>query len=97
MEVSSGQGIYISTSIREIEVKCNYKNKFIDLKCKFCNSQKDDNQYHLLQCDYLIKNCRNLSDNITIDYEDIFDNLEKQIPAAKLLHEVLKIRAKLNE
>ena len=83
--------------VREVEIKCNYKNKFTDLKCTFCNSQEDDNQYHLLQCDYLIKNCRNLADNVTIEYEDIFDKLEKQIPAAKLLHEVLKIRAKLNE
>ena len=81
--------------VREVEVKCNYKSKFSDLKCTFCNSQEDDDQYHLLQCEYSIKNCKNLAENIMVEYEDIFDELEKQVPAAKLLHEVLEIRNKL--
>ena len=63
----------------EVEVKCNYKSKYSDLKCTFCNSQEDDDQYHLLQCEYSIKNCKNLAENIKVEYEDIFDEIEKQV------------------
>jgi len=58
--------------VREIDVKFNYKNKYADLKCNFCKSDSDDNQYHLLQCEYFINNCENLANNIEIEYEDIF-------------------------
>ena len=82
---------------REANVKCNYKNMYTDLKCTLCKSKEDDNQYHLLQCEYLIQCCKNLAENILVEYEDIYESLEKQIPAAKLLHEVLKIKSKLTE
>ena len=29
--------------VREINVKCNYKNKYLDLKCDFCKNDFDDN------------------------------------------------------
>ena len=61
--------------------------------CKLQNVE--ENQYHLLQCEVLISNCENLAKNITIEYEDIFENISKQVPAAKLLHEVLEIRKQL--
>ena len=59
---------------------------------RLCNTDKNDSQYHLLECEYLINNCENLANNINVEYEDIFENLEKQILAAKLLHEVLEKR-----
>ena len=65
---------------------------YTDLTCTFCNSKEDDNQFHLLQCEYFIKKSKNLADNIDVEYEDIYDSLEKQIPAAKLLHEIIKMR-----
>ena len=82
--------------VREIKVKANYKNMYDDLKCRLCNSQnEEENQYHLLQCDVLISKCENLAKNVTIEYEDIFESIEKQVPAAKLLHEVLETRKQL--
>ena len=83
--------------VREVDVKCNYKNNYNDLKCTFCNSTEDESKYHLLQCENLIENCKNLADNINIEYEDIYDQLEKQVPAEKLLHEVLEIRQKMTK
>ena len=77
--------------VREIDVKVNYKTKYVDIKCTLCNTGKESSQYHLLECEYLIERCENLANNIDIEYEDIFDNVDKQIPAAKLLHEVWKI------
>ena len=69
-----------------------------DLKCKLCQSENiEENQYHLLQCDILIRNCKNLANNVTIEYEDIFEKGKKQVLAAKLLHEVLAVRQKLIE
>ena len=81
--------------VREVDVKCNYKNNYKDLKCTFCNSTEDESQYHLLQCENLIENCKNLADNINIEYEDIYENDLKQVLAAKLLHQVLEVRKKL--
>ena len=33
---------------REVNVKCNYKNMYTELTCTFCDSEEDDNQFHLL-------------------------------------------------
>ena len=82
--------------VREINVKCNYKNKYLDLKCDFCKNYFDDNQYHLLQYEYFIDKCKNLANNIQIEYEVIFEDNEKQIKAAKLLQEVWKTREALS-
>ena len=83
--------------VRQIDVKCNYKNKYLDLKCDLCTSNSQDDQYHLLECAYLIENCENLANNTTIEYEDIFsDDIEKQFKAAKLLFEVWEKRIELS-
>ena len=58
--------------VRQIEVKCNYKNKYVNLKCELCTSNCQDDQYHLLQCETMIDNCKNLANNLEIEYEDIF-------------------------
>ena len=81
--------------VREIEVKNNYKNKYPNQKCELCTSNEDDTQYHLLQCEYLIRNCAKLANNVTIEYEDIFEDSDKQLNAAKLLHEVWEKRTEL--
>ena len=81
--------------VREIEVKNNYKNKYPNQKCNLCTSNEDDTQYHLLQCEYLIRNCAKLANNVTIEYEDIFEDSDKQLNAAKLLHEVWEKRTEL--
>ena len=84
--------------VREVNVKANYKNMYPDLKCKLCQSENsEENQYHLLQCDILIRNCKNLGNNVSIEYEDIFENGIKQVLAAKLLHEVISVRQNLIE
>ena len=82
--------------VREINVKANYKNMYPDLKCRLCTSQNvEETQYHLVNCDVLISKCKNLAQNVKIEYEDIFENGAKQVLAAKLLHEVIEIRRTL--
>ena len=83
--------------VRQIDVKCNYKNKYYNHQCELCTSNSQDDQYHLFQCEYLINNCKNLENNTTIEYEDIFDDTDtkKQIKAAKLLYEVWEKRLEL--
>ena len=81
--------------VRQTDVKCNYKNKYLNHNCDLCTSNEKDEQYHLLHCDFLIKNCKNLADNITVEYEDIFEDKEKQFKAVKLLFEVWEKRKEL--
>ena len=46
-------------------------------------------------CEELIKHCEELANNTVIEYEDIFDNIEVQVPAAKLLTNVWEKRTVL--
>ena len=75
--------------VREIEVRVNYKNKYNDLLCQLCRKDSES-QHHLLMCEELIKQCEDLANNTVIEYEDIFDNIEVQVPAEKLLKNVWK-------
>ena len=81
--------------VRQIDVKCNYKNKYFIHNCDICTSNEKDDQYHLLQCEYLIKHCKKLAENTTVEYEDLFGDKEKQFQAAKLLIEVWEKRKEL--
>ena len=70
---------------RMIDVKANFKNKYVNIKCPICKLEgSEDTQPHVFECtklgnqDYVI-----ISDNIL--YSDIFDdNVEKQIAALNL-------------
>ena len=63
--------------------------------CELCATDEDGTQFHLLQCEYFIENCETLSNNIQVEYEDIFESIDKQVFAAKLLHEVWEKRKNL--
>ena len=83
---------------RMIEVKCNYKSKYEEnLLCSLCQTNSMESQEHLLVCPTLIP----LSDIITnVKYMDIFDNLEKQMEAAKYWSKIMvkrKIKFKEKE
>ena len=84
---------------RMYSVKCNFKNQYNgNYICDLCKIE-DDTQEHLLQCkvlQYFVPEI--LSSNVW--YEDIFGNIDKIIPASKLLNKVCKERdllLKLNE
>ena len=82
---------------RMTNVKANFKNSFIDLKCKLgCDSE--DNQKHIIECDIILNESQKLASNISIEYEDIFkEDSKSQNTAAKLIYEAWKIRENIIE
>ena len=76
------------------ELKTNFKGKYEDIVCPLCNIE-NDTQSHLFNCDVLIKQCSELSENQEIEYEDIFSAKMKQIKAVKLLSKMWQIREAL--
>ena len=91
--------IFYKCRVRELDVKLHYRNKYQNqnLQCSLCLSGENDSQYHLFHCSRLIDNCENLANNISIEYEDLFSDISLQIPAAKLLSEIWKVRKKILE
>ena len=89
--------LLLKCRVRELDVKLNYRNRYQNqnLQCSLCLSGEDDSQYHLFHCSKIIDDCENLSNNVTIEYEDLFSDMSLQIPAAKLLAEIWKVRTNL--
>ena len=72
--------------------KYSEHNRFCDL-CKVCI----DSQSHLLEC-FVLKNCNEeLRNNKLVKYEHIFDDVELQIPAIKLISKITMTREILLE
>ena len=81
---------------RMLSMKCNFKNQFKEnYTCDLCNTDLD-NQEHLLKCKVLQHFIPEIL-NSNINYEDMFDSVEKIIPASELLHKVCKERDQLLE
>ena len=84
--------------VREIDVRTNYRNKYNNItKCQLCESEEEETQIHLFNCKKLQDNCEALANNINIEYEDIFNDILKQVAAAKLLFKIMETRTKLIE
>ena len=81
---------------RSVNVKCNFRNKFInDLQCPLCKTNEDD-QPHLLKCPELMKRFKSqeISD-LNCEYDDIFSDHQKQKSVTHLIMELLKLREKM--
>ena len=77
-------------------VKCNFKTQFkTNYICDLCK-QEDEDQEHLLKCKVLIHFVPELK-NTTVQYKDIFGNINQIKEAAKLLFKVCKEREALIE
>ena len=82
---------------RMYSVKNNFKIQYNNnLTCDLCKSQKCD-QPHLLQCSVLKKSTPELNFNTTVKYNDIFGDIDKIVPAIKLLSKIVKKREELLE
>ena len=85
---------------RMIECKVNFKSKHQNnnLKCKFCKTDEDDSQEHLLECIELAR--RHKGKSMTkekVEYQDIFKDVIKQKQITQIYTELLEIRKKLEE
>ena len=83
--------LLVSLRTRMTKVRKNYKNMYEDHLCQLCKAEEDD-QSHLFRCEYLLNNCKELAENISVEYEDIFSTTKKQVEAAKLLIKIWDIR-----
>ena len=87
--------LLIKLRTRMCEMKANYKNKYNDIQCDLCKSSIDE-QSHLFYCEKILQNCKNMAENLTIEYEDIFSpNIHKQVQATRLIKEAWVVREKL--
>ena len=75
-------------------MKNNFKNSYTDLTCQLGCTESDE-QPHLFECEILLNKCKHLSENVHIEYEDIFEDERKQINAVKLLKHILQTRKKI--
>ena len=77
-----------------VDVKENFKRQYLDIVCKFgCKNQ--ETQHHLLNCIEIMRVCPLLSNDLLVEYDDIYGSLDKQINCVKLFQEVLKARNQL--
>ena len=67
---------------------------YSDLSCRLCGKE-DENQNHLLECEVLLKKCKNLYNDNSTKYEDLFAGMDAQLRIVKLFQEVLEIWDKL--
>ena len=81
---------------RSVNVKCNFRNKYLNnLLCPLCQKE-DDDQNHLLECEELKKRFKtediNAKKNV---YQDIFADHHKQKEITHLLSSLINVRNKL--
>ena len=73
-------------------VKSNFKNMYPeDLKCNYCDETDIQTQEHLLVCPKILSNCQELYDNIEIEHDYIYGNIEQQLAVTKLYQNILNI------
>ena len=75
-------------------LKLNFRNGHNDLSCQL-GCSNEESQKHLFECNFLLRNCQDLADNIKVEYEDIFGDIDKQIDAIKLISKMWTVRGKL--
>ena len=76
-------------------VKMNFATKYNknnqNISCIFgCNNE--ENQKHLIECDYVLNNLEDKTILAEVEYSDIFDTIEQQIKITKIYKEIFQIR-----
>ena len=76
---------------RMFECKNNFKNQYREnLFCNLCKVSVDS-QRHLLEC-FVLRNCVPELRKNKIKYEFIFEDIEHQVEAIRLLYKIVNIR-----
>ena len=74
---------------RMIHVKCNYGSSYSSLLCSLCDTNSEESQEHLLVCPGLVEQPPS---NTTVQYLDIFGDLDKQVVAVQHWTRILNKR-----
>ena len=80
-----------------IEVKGNFKTKFIDISCGLCQENEAQTQEHLLSCSELVNNCQSLYNDREVEYSDLIQGVNKQLKCVRLYSEVLRTKSRIEE
>ena len=73
-----------------IDVKQNLKNMYFNnLECNLCGECDVQSQNHLLFCSKIISSCPEVFDNISIEHDDIYGNVEKQLAVTRLYQKII--------
>ena len=91
--MSDDKHLIFKLRTRMVDVKKTFKSQYLDTKCNFC--EEEETQVHLLECNTIIQNCKELYEDMTIEYEDLFKTLDKQLKLALLFKQALKTRDQL--
>ena len=76
-----------------LKIRANFKSKhWNNLKCTFClGEQTTETETHLLCCPYLLKH-KSLEGEIeNIQYEDVFEDIPKQIKTVNVFSKIMEI------
>ena len=60
-----------------------------NLECSLCGECDLQTQEHLIVCDAMISNCQELYDNVSIEHDHIYGNIEQQLAVTKLYQKIM--------
>ena len=80
---------------RMTNVKANFKSQYLDLTCDLCEKDFDQSDFHLLECERILNECAELSNDNSSEYEDIFGTATEQLPITKLYIKVFETKNRI--
>ena len=91
--------VLFSLRTRMIDVKTNYKNKYLfNMQCRLCDEKnEEESENHLINCNKIMQHYPGSTvDLLNAKYENIFSqNIEEQIQVTKIYNLIFKTRSRL--
>ena len=77
-----------------LDAKANFSSMYINnLECDYCQSGDLQTQRHFLEsCEAIITKSKLISENIDVEHDYIYGNLEKQVKVTKMYVKIQEIR-----
>ena len=77
-----------------LDIKENFSFLYLDNECTL-GCKEIESQEHLLNCQVIIENCFELSEDIDVEYEDIVGTIDRQIKFINLYKCAIDTRKEL--
>ena len=80
-----------------LDVKANFSSLYPnETQCELCNSGYSQTQRHLLEnCEKITANSKSIYNNVSIDHDFIYEQIDQQIEVIKLYIEIQNVRERL--
>ena len=89
----------LSKRTRMIDVKTNYKNKYLfNMQCRLCDEKdEEESEIHLIKCNKIMQHYSSSTiDLLNAKYDHIFSqNIEEQVQITKIYNLIFKTRSRL--